>query len=75
MGIKNMKEADFRDNETLELFKKSGGNILMTSIDAIIDWGRSNSIWPLTFAAKRLAFSVKLRNRVIGLNIVPAHRK
>ena len=22
----------------------------MTSIDAVIDWGRSNSVWPLTFA-------------------------
>jgi len=50
MGIKNMKDADFRDNETLDLFKQSGGNILMTTIDAVIDWGRSNSIWPLTFA-------------------------
>ena len=45
-----MKETDFRDNETLELFKRTGGNFLMTSIDAIIDWGRSNSVWPLTFA-------------------------
>ena len=45
-----MKEKDFLDNETLETFKKSGGNILLTTIDDIIDWGRSNSIWPLTFA-------------------------
>ena len=45
-----MKEKDFRDNETLELFKRSGSNVLMTTIDAVIDWGRSNSVWPLTFA-------------------------
>ncbi|MEI7491847.1 MAG: NADH-quinone oxidoreductase subunit B [Bacteroidota bacterium] len=50
MGIKSMKEKDFRDNETLDLFKRTGGNVLMTSIDAVIDWGRSNSVWPLTFA-------------------------
>ena len=50
MGIKNMKEADFRDNETLDLFKQSGGNVLFTTLDAVMDWGRSNSIWPLTFA-------------------------
>src|SRR5665648_169301 len=50
MGIKSMKEEDFKDNETLELFKKEGGNILLSTVDAIIDWGRSNSIWPLTFA-------------------------
>ena len=34
MGIKNMKEADFRDNETLDLFKQSGGNVLFTTLDA-----------------------------------------
>lgn len=50
MGIKNIKEAEFRDNETLDLFRKSGGNILVTTLDAVMDWGRSNSIWPLTFA-------------------------
>jgi len=48
--IKSMKYEDFEDNETLELFKKSGGNILFTTIDNIVNWGRSNSIWPLTFA-------------------------
>ncbi len=45
-----MKEQDFRDNETLESFKKTGKGILLTTIDDIIDWGRSNSVWPLTFA-------------------------
>ncbi|MGA2822644.1 MAG: NADH-quinone oxidoreductase subunit B [Bacteroidales bacterium] len=50
MGIKNMKEKDFRDNETLKSFKKTGRGILLTTIDDVIDWGRSNSIWPLTFA-------------------------
>jgi NADH-quinone oxidoreductase subunit B len=48
--IKSMKNEDFRDNETLEIFKQSGGNILMTTIDDIVNWGRSNSVWPLTFA-------------------------
>ncbi|NVO10014.1 MAG: NADH-quinone oxidoreductase subunit B [Bacteroidales bacterium] len=48
--IKSMKYEDFEDNETLELFKQSGGNILFTTIDNIVNWGRSNSVWPLTFA-------------------------
>jgi len=50
MGIKSMKEEDFKDTETLNIFKKSGGNILLTTVDSLINWGRSNSIWPLTFA-------------------------
>ena len=58
MGIKNMKEADFRDNETLDLFKQSGGNILFTTLDAVMDWGRSNSIWPLTFATSSCAIEM-----------------
>jgi NADH-quinone oxidoreductase subunit B len=48
--IKSMKYEDFQDNDTLEIFEKSGGNILMTSLDHLVNWGRSNSIWPLTFA-------------------------
>jgi len=50
MGIKSMKYEDFKDNDTLELFKKTGGNILFSTVDGIINWGRKNSIWPLTFA-------------------------
>ena len=45
-----MKEKDFRDNETLESFKIHDKNFLLTTLDDIIDWGRSNSVWPLTFA-------------------------
>jgi len=48
--IKSMHYEDFKDNETLELLNKSGSNILLTTLDNIINWGRSNSIWPLTFA-------------------------
>jgi NADH-quinone oxidoreductase subunit B len=48
--IKSMKYEDFQDNETLDFFKQSKGNILFTTLDDIVNWGRSNSIWPLTFA-------------------------
>ncbi len=50
INIKSMHYDDFNDNESLEIFKKSGGNILMTTLDNLVNWGRSNSIWPLTFA-------------------------
>jgi NADH-quinone oxidoreductase subunit B len=48
--IKSMRYEEFDDNDSLDILKKSGGNVLLTSIDNIINWGRSNSIWPLTFA-------------------------
>jgi NADH-quinone oxidoreductase subunit B len=48
--IKSMKNEDFNDNEGLEILKESKGNIILTTIDDVLNWGRSNSIWPLTFA-------------------------
>jgi NADH-quinone oxidoreductase subunit B len=48
--IKSMDYEDFNDNDSLEILRKSGGNILMTTIDNLVNWGRSNSIWPMTFA-------------------------
>ena len=48
--IKSMEYEDFNDNDTLDIFKESGGSIFTTTLDDLINWGRSNSIWPLTFA-------------------------
>ena len=50
MGIKGMKYEEFGDNQSLELLRKTDSNILLTTIDDIINWGRKNSLWPLTFA-------------------------
>lgn len=48
--IKSIPYEEFNDNESLELFKQSGGSIITTTIYDVINWGRSNSLWPLTFA-------------------------
>jgi len=48
--IKSMKYDEFNDNESLELLNQHGSNVMLTTIDGIFNWGRANSIWPLTFA-------------------------
>ncbi len=52
--IKNIPNEEFKDNEYLEKYvdelRKNGTNIFVGKLNDLIDWGRSNSVWPLTFA-------------------------
>ena len=51
---KGMPYYEWKDNEYIEKLvkelKDNGTNVVVGTLDNIINWGRSNSIWPLTFA-------------------------
>ena len=54
VNIKGIPTEDFNDNEYLENYLKeleaNGVNVVLSKIDELINWGRSNSVWPLIYA-------------------------
>ncbi len=51
--IRSMKYEDFKNNDYLERLVKElnmdGAGVVIGTADEIINWGRSNSLWSLTF--------------------------
>ena len=47
MGITSKKEFEKNDFPILEQYE--GGSIILTQLDALVNWSRANSVWPLTF--------------------------
>ena len=49
--IRSMEYGDFKNNDYLEEMVRrlnaDGAGVVLTSLDRLIDWGRSNSVWSL----------------------------
>ena len=56
MGI--MNKSNFKENDYPIIAEYAGGSIILTQLDALVNWARSNSLWPLTFGTRCCAMEL-----------------
>jgi len=56
MGIG--KKSDIEKNEYPIIATYEGGSIILAQLDALVNWSRSNSLWPLTFGTRCCAMEL-----------------
>jgi NADH-quinone oxidoreductase subunit B len=56
MGI--MNKSNFKDNDYPVIAEYEGGSIILTQLDSLVNWARSNSLWPLTFGTRCCAMEL-----------------
>jgi NADH-quinone oxidoreductase subunit B len=56
MGI--MYKHNYKENDYPIIAEYEGGSIILSQLDAIVNWARSNSPWPLTFGTRCCAMEL-----------------